>query len=383
MVTKDDCVNAGYRDTFRYLAGTYSRSKDLKQVRVSGKCKTWKTRPDDFQLPVKYGMYESLYITPSNAAMFITEAEYEARKESAQAVGSVLKNPSSGIRIVHNKLLGGWYIVRGPHQTPIGGRFDSKADAQAHISNHAVSLIRQRGTRQNPSEILGGKSIETKFIPASNVKGARIRASVLDGDKIQRSIYVSFDYGGDEYSRHLNAALAMRDKMGWTGDLIGVGTRGGYTFGFRDMARAKRNPARPDAFEVIVGNIGSVYSGNNYMKARAKFATYVKQSKSNLGRAGREPVTLMHNGEIKSEYAGTLENPRSILHAQRPARKRASFASMQANLKFGTLAGFVSKAEAMKYATAYARLHRKTVGVEKKGILWITRHVTAAEKARA
>lgn len=38
------------------------------------------------------------------------------------------------VRIVHNKLLGGWFIVRGPHQTPLGGRFDSKAQAQAHLA---------------------------------------------------------------------------------------------------------------------------------------------------------------------------------------------------------------------------------------------------------
>jgi hypothetical protein len=42
------------------------------------------------------------------------------------------KNPS-GVRIIHNKLLGGWFIVRGPHQTPIGGRFSSKAEAKAHL----------------------------------------------------------------------------------------------------------------------------------------------------------------------------------------------------------------------------------------------------------
>jgi len=39
----------------------------------------------------------------------------------------------SSVRIVHNALLGGWYIVRGPHQTPLGGRFDSKEEARAHL----------------------------------------------------------------------------------------------------------------------------------------------------------------------------------------------------------------------------------------------------------
>jgi hypothetical protein len=37
-------------------------------------------------------------------------------------------------RIVFNRLLGGWFIVRGRHQTPIGGRFNSKAEALAHLS---------------------------------------------------------------------------------------------------------------------------------------------------------------------------------------------------------------------------------------------------------
>jgi hypothetical protein len=38
------------------------------------------------------------------------------------------------VKIVHNKLLGGWYIVRGPHHTPISGRFNTKEEAQAHLN---------------------------------------------------------------------------------------------------------------------------------------------------------------------------------------------------------------------------------------------------------
>jgi hypothetical protein len=43
------------------------------------------------------------------------------------------RNPG-GPRIVYNKLLGGWYVVIGPHQTPLNGRFNSKAEAQAWLS---------------------------------------------------------------------------------------------------------------------------------------------------------------------------------------------------------------------------------------------------------
>jgi hypothetical protein len=34
-----------------------------------------------------------------------------------------------GARIIYNVLLRGWYVVRGPADTPISGRFDSEFDA--------------------------------------------------------------------------------------------------------------------------------------------------------------------------------------------------------------------------------------------------------------
>ena len=57
-------------------------------------------------------------------------------------------------------------------------------------------------------------------------------------------------------------------------------------------------------FEVIVGNIGNVYSGNNYMRARTLFTRYVKDSKRGYGRASQEPVTMLHNGEPTLEHNG-------------------------------------------------------------------------------
>lgn len=39
------------------------------------------------------------------------------------------------VKIVYNRLLGGWYVVRGPHQAPLGGRFDSKAEAKAWLAD--------------------------------------------------------------------------------------------------------------------------------------------------------------------------------------------------------------------------------------------------------
>jgi hypothetical protein len=37
------------------------------------------------------------------------------------------------MKIVFNQILNGWYIVRGRHQTPISGRFESKQEALAYL----------------------------------------------------------------------------------------------------------------------------------------------------------------------------------------------------------------------------------------------------------
>lgn len=37
------------------------------------------------------------------------------------------------MKIIFNPLLNGWYIVRGRHQTPIGGRFETREAAVLHL----------------------------------------------------------------------------------------------------------------------------------------------------------------------------------------------------------------------------------------------------------
>lgn len=64
-ITKEDAVNASHRDEFH---GKSANGAKIITVRVSGACKTWKTRPSEFKLPVKYGMYESGYITHEDCA---------------------------------------------------------------------------------------------------------------------------------------------------------------------------------------------------------------------------------------------------------------------------------------------------------------------------
>jgi len=49
------------------------------------------------------------------------------------------------VRIVHNRMLGGWYVVRGPQHTPISGRFDSKEEAMAWLSRRGSFAFRSAG----------------------------------------------------------------------------------------------------------------------------------------------------------------------------------------------------------------------------------------------
>ena len=71
----------------------------------------------------------------------------------------------------------------------------------------------------------------------------------------------------------------------------------------RALKRRYGHTTRPK-YEVIVGNIGTVYSGSSNLEASKVYASYVKDSKAGYGRAGGESVTLMHNGEPEREHLG-------------------------------------------------------------------------------
>ena len=60
------------------------RTDKIVRCRVSGRCQTWKTRPNEFRLPVKHGMYESSAITHRNAEQFHVASECPARKQELE-----------------------------------------------------------------------------------------------------------------------------------------------------------------------------------------------------------------------------------------------------------------------------------------------------------
>lgn len=59
-----------------------------------------------------------------------------------------------------------------------------------------------------------------------------------------------------------------------------------------------------DKYQVIVGNVGQAYSGNDEQEALTEYEGWVEASKiGNGSRAAGEPVTLMFLGEIWKEYS--------------------------------------------------------------------------------
>lgn len=59
--------------------------------------------------------------------------------------------------------------------------------------------------------------------------------------------------------------------------------------------------------EVVVGNVGTVYSGLDAFEARTLFDLYVSLSLAGTGRAADESVTLLQDGAIERQHVGAAE----------------------------------------------------------------------------
>lgn len=73
------------------------------------------------------------------------------------------------------------------------------------------------------------QSISTKYVGASNTRGARIKATSASGI----SVMVPFDYGmATEVEAHGLAAQALAKKLGWSGVMVAGSTKDGHVFVF-------------------------------------------------------------------------------------------------------------------------------------------------------
>ena len=69
MITVQEAKQVSWHDTI-YEIGEYNADGTPKRYRVNGKVQFWKTRPNDFKIPVKHGLYRYGYVTQDNARYF-------------------------------------------------------------------------------------------------------------------------------------------------------------------------------------------------------------------------------------------------------------------------------------------------------------------------
>lgn len=58
----------------------------------------------------------------------------------------------------------------------------------------------------------------------------------------------------------------------------------------------------PPNYEVVVGNVGTVYDGASEEAAHKAFSQFVERSESGLGRCGNEQVTLFKDGDLIDQH---------------------------------------------------------------------------------
>lgn len=62
------------------------------------------------------------------------------------------------------------------------------------------------------------------------------------------------------------------------------------------------SPFNAPLFQVIVGNVGTVYAGASFTSAVSTYNHYVQYSRSSGSRVTGQPVTMMRAGEIDRDY---------------------------------------------------------------------------------
>ena len=74
-----------------------------------------------------------------------------------------------------------------------------------------------------------------------------------------------------------------------------------------ELENAHNKQVKP-TYEVIVGNIGRVHTGNNPTDANDVYDEYVRQSKTGSGRAANESVYLMEDDQPIAEHQGPADD---------------------------------------------------------------------------
>lgn len=119
-----------------------------------------------------------------DAASTLAEIKSKVKFVSLEEVRRKYRQ-SSSVKVVHNKLLGGWFVVKGPHQTPISGRFDSKQEALDSLKKNDTKFVIKDG--ESFSQLLPRLEKLVKSLSKEALMGnARVHVSGGNDDYITR-----------------------------------------------------------------------------------------------------------------------------------------------------------------------------------------------------
>lgn len=82
MVSIKDAKKLKHGQTIYHKTMTNADGTPMR-ARVTGKVKTWKTRPQEVQVPLKHGMYDTGYLTAQNAAQWSLTPRKQKIKHAA------------------------------------------------------------------------------------------------------------------------------------------------------------------------------------------------------------------------------------------------------------------------------------------------------------
>ncbi len=78
MVTLVQVKKLGYKDELYHKDLKDSRGHSVR-ARVNGKLQLWKTRPNEFRLPMKHGLKDTFQLTQDNADQWTLKPKHSER----------------------------------------------------------------------------------------------------------------------------------------------------------------------------------------------------------------------------------------------------------------------------------------------------------------
>lgn len=159
MITKDEALKLRHGDEIHlgqcqvHVGERGGIQITQVRVRVSGQVKVWKTKPDAFQFPIKYGMYQSGHIHDRNASEFHLASEC-----------ALVKDP--WLRLITRPILGNAFDDADLLSELMSYVFDSRNELQlrAAAARRADYVVGAHHPPRVPNDMLVRQFIKSAII---------------------------------------------------------------------------------------------------------------------------------------------------------------------------------------------------------------------------